>query len=91
MGEITFKDLYGTPAAGEIAASSAMALAATPWVGEHALARARLVALGSASIVAFFKTRRLETGPSTRSTTRIQVAGGALVAGRGVASVGARY
>jgi hypothetical protein len=67
---------------GEIAASSAMALAQRQWGGDTPLARAALLRWGALNLA--FQDKRLETWTVTRERDRIQVPA-ALVAAAGVA------
>src|SRR3984893_4275060 len=67
---------------GEIAASSAMALAQRHWGGDTPLARAALLRWGALNLA--FQDKRLETWTVTREHDRIQVPA-ALVAAAGVA------
>src|SRR5258706_7963021 len=66
---------------GEIAASSAMALAQRHWGGDTPLARAALLRWGALNLA--FQDKRLETWTVTREHDRIQVPA-ALVAAAGV-------
>src|SRR3982074_418235 len=70
---------------GEIAASSALALAQRHWGGDTPLARAALLRWGALNLA--FQDKRLETWTVTREHDRIQVPA-ALVAAAGVAPLG---
>src|SRR5258705_11803621 len=69
---------------GEIAASSAMALAQRHWGGDTPLARAALLRWGGLNLA--FQDKRLETWTVTREHDRIQVPA-ALGAAAGIAPV----